>query len=181
MRILIVVAVIVALAGQEVVATTVYRCETDRGVIFSEIHCGEGAVKLSSENPEQPRFQPTDGSKIILPAPRLETFERLSSATAEQIVRQAGHPAARYTYEGVEHWLYPSVTRNGGGRVRSPKIYLESEYRRSLTRDGLWGAVVFLNGVATTRPATGTFGRMDPGVGAGLRVKFNKNSDSNLW
>jgi hypothetical protein len=67
------------------------------------------------------------------------------------------------------------------GRIRGAnQIYVESEYRRSLTRDGLWGAVVFVNGTSTTKSDAGTFGRLDPGVGAGLRVKFNKNTDTNL-
>jgi len=67
------------------------------------------------------------------------------------------------------------------GRIRGAnQIYLESEYRWSITRDGLWGAVVFLNGTSTARPETGTFAELDPGAGAGLRVKFNKNTDTNL-
>jgi hypothetical protein len=67
------------------------------------------------------------------------------------------------------------------GRIRGAnQIYLESEYRWSITRDGLWGAVVFVNTTGTTRSETGTFGRMDAGAGAGLRVKFNKHTDTNL-
>lgn len=67
------------------------------------------------------------------------------------------------------------------GRIRGQnQIYLESEYRWELTRDGLWGMVVFANLTSTTRPDTNTFGAFDPGVGAGLRIKFNKNTDTNL-
>lgn len=67
------------------------------------------------------------------------------------------------------------------GRIRGAnQIYVESEYRWSLTRDGLLGAVVFVNGTGTTREETNTFGRMDAGAGAGLRVKFNKNTNTNL-
>jgi hypothetical protein len=67
------------------------------------------------------------------------------------------------------------------GRVRGPsQIYLETEYRRTLTADGLWGLVVFLNLTATTNPQTQTFGRGDPGAGLGLRIKFNKYSNTNL-
>lgn len=67
------------------------------------------------------------------------------------------------------------------GRIRgTSQIYVESEYRWSLTRDGLWGAAAFVNGTTTTTADTGTFARMDIGVGAGLRIKFNKHTSTNL-
>ena len=67
------------------------------------------------------------------------------------------------------------------GRIRGAnQLYLESEYRWSITRDGLWGAVVFVNATTTTSPESGTFGRLDPGAGTGLRVKFNKHTSTNL-
>jgi hypothetical protein len=67
------------------------------------------------------------------------------------------------------------------GRIRGPnQIYLETEYRRVLTRDGLWGVVAFLNLTCTTNPETLTFGNADPGAGVGLRMKFNKHSNTNL-
>jgi hypothetical protein len=67
------------------------------------------------------------------------------------------------------------------GRIRgSSQVYVETEYRRALSRDGLWGAVVFVNLTCTTNPDSQTFGRGDPGVGVGLRMKFNKHSNTNL-
>jgi hypothetical protein len=67
------------------------------------------------------------------------------------------------------------------GRIRgADQIYLESEYRRALTRDGLWGAVAFLNATATTEAESGVFGRTDLGGGVGLRIKFSKHTDTNL-
>lgn len=67
------------------------------------------------------------------------------------------------------------------GRIRGAgQIYVESEYRWSLTSDGLWGAVVFVNGTSTTYQDTGTFSRLDPGLGAGIRIKFNKRTSTNL-
>jgi hypothetical protein len=66
------------------------------------------------------------------------------------------------------------------GRIRgTDQIYTEGEYRMSLSRDGLWGAVMFLNLTATTESA-GEFGSLDPGYGLGLRVKFNKRTSTNL-
>jgi hypothetical protein len=67
------------------------------------------------------------------------------------------------------------------GRIRGAnQIYVEAEYRRALTRDGLWGLVFFTNIVTTAHPETGVFAEPDPGVGVGLRVKFNKHTDTNL-
>ena len=67
------------------------------------------------------------------------------------------------------------------GRIRGrDQIYTECEYRVSLRRDGLLGAVVFMNLMATTIPEQGNFGLLDPGMGGGLRLKFNKHSDTNL-
>jgi hypothetical protein len=48
-----------------------------------------------------------------------------------------------------------------------------------LTADGLWGAVVFLNGTTSTTE-TGIFGGLDYAVGTGLRIKFNKHTATNL-
>ena len=62
----------------------------------------------------------------------------------------------------------------------SDQVYIEFEYRFGLTRDGLFGGVVFVNGMSTTEPDTGIFSRLDHGIGFGLRIKFNKYTDTNL-
>jgi hypothetical protein len=67
------------------------------------------------------------------------------------------------------------------GRIRGPnQIYVETEYRVPLTRNGLLGAVGFLNLTTTTQPDESIFGRVDKGGGVGLRIKFNKRSNTNL-
>jgi hypothetical protein len=67
------------------------------------------------------------------------------------------------------------------GRIRGRnQMYNEAEYRVPLTPDGLWGAVGFASLTATTGAAGSAFERVDPGGGVGLRVKFNKRSDTNL-
>jgi hypothetical protein len=58
--------------------------------------------------------------------------------------------------------------------------YLEAEYRRDITDDGLLGFVVFSNVNAVTEPATDRFSYLHPAAGAGLRVKFNKHSGTNI-
>jgi hypothetical protein len=66
------------------------------------------------------------------------------------------------------------------GRLRSPnQIYNEAEYRAVLRRDGLLGAVAFVNLTASSQTA-GNFGRGDPGIGVGLRMLFVKRTKTNL-
>ncbi len=67
------------------------------------------------------------------------------------------------------------------GRFRGTNmVYLESEYRFNLLRDGLLGGVVFINGQSLNSvPGTG-LGAMQPGYGAGLRIKLNKYSNTNV-
>lgn len=58
--------------------------------------------------------------------------------------------------------------------------YLEAEYRRDITSDGLLGFVVFSNVNAVTEPHTDRFSYLHPAAGAGLRIKFNKHSGTNI-
>jgi hypothetical protein len=59
-------------------------------------------------------------------------------------------------------------------------IYFESEYRRDITPDGLFGFVVFANINSASQPKTNTFEYWNPAAGTGLRIKFNKKSDTNI-
>jgi hypothetical protein len=56
----------------------------------------------------------------------------------------------------------------------------ETEYRRSITRDQLLGFVVFASMNSVTQPETGDFAYLHAAAGAGLRIKFNKHSGTNL-
>ncbi|MEO6314785.1 MAG: BamA/TamA family outer membrane protein [Chitinophagaceae bacterium] len=58
--------------------------------------------------------------------------------------------------------------------------YLETEYRRQLTANGLFGFVVFANLNSVTEPNKSQFAYLHPAAGAGLRIKFNKNSGTNI-
>ncbi len=58
--------------------------------------------------------------------------------------------------------------------------YLEAEYRKDITANGLFGFVVFSNFNAVTEPGTNQFAHINPAIGTGLRVKFNKNSATNI-
>lgn len=59
-------------------------------------------------------------------------------------------------------------------------IYLESEYRRDITDNGLFGFVVFANATAVTEPEKNRFKTIHPAAGTGLRIKFNKSSNTNI-
>jgi hypothetical protein len=67
------------------------------------------------------------------------------------------------------------------GRYRGQHmLYGEAEYRFDITRNGLWGGVVFVNGESFSEPANKGFRYVKPAAGFGVRLKFNKFSDSNL-
>jgi len=67
------------------------------------------------------------------------------------------------------------------GRYRGNDVlYSEAEYRYGITRDGLFGGVVFANLGSVTEPGSNQFKYLIPAVGVGLRVKFDKNNGANL-
>jgi len=68
------------------------------------------------------------------------------------------------------------------GRFRSNQLlYLETEYRYGITRNGLLGGVVFVNGQSLSEwPGNYQFKYVQPAAGLGLRVKLNKVSKTNI-
>lgn len=91
---------------------------------------------------------------------------------------------------GTPYLSLPSIgwdvyNRSGRGipqnRYRGSRLaYFETEYRRGITRDGLLGFVVFANTTSVTEPETNRFKYFHPAGGAGLRIKFNKSSNTNM-
>jgi Omp85 superfamily domain len=59
-------------------------------------------------------------------------------------------------------------------------LYLESEYRFGITKNGLLGGVVFANAESLSEFQTNRFQKVAPAAGTGLRVKINKHSDTNV-
>jgi hypothetical protein len=59
-------------------------------------------------------------------------------------------------------------------------LYFEGEYRFGITANGLFGGVVFANVVSASQFNTQHFYYWHPAAGAGIRVKFNKYSRSNI-
>ena len=65
------------------------------------------------------------------------------------------------------------------GRYRDQNmIYFEGEYRFVISHNGLFGGVIFAN--AQSFSSTTNFTTIAPGYGAGLRIKLNKFSKTNL-
>jgi hypothetical protein len=80
-------------------------------------------------------------------------------------------------------WDYNNRSGRGyaQGRIRARDlVYGEAEYRMALTRDGLFGAVAFLNFTSSSDAVSGALQTPDPGGGVGLRIKLNKNSNTNI-
>jgi hypothetical protein len=80
-------------------------------------------------------------------------------------------------------WDDPFNTGRGyiQGRFRGKNmVYLEAEYRCDITRNGLLGAVVFVNSQSFSSETYKELISFVPGWGAGLRIKLNKFSGSNL-
>jgi hypothetical protein len=92
-----------------------------------------------------------------------------------------GHPP--YLDLPAIGWDYNNRSGRGyaQGRIRAQNmVYGEAEYRMRLSRDGLWGAVAFLNLTSSSDAVSGALQTPDPGGGVGLRIKLNKNSNTNI-
>jgi outer membrane protein assembly factor BamA len=67
------------------------------------------------------------------------------------------------------------------GRFRSLNmIDQEAEYRFVVSRNGLFGGVVFVNAETFSNVLTGKYEVISPGAGLGIRIKLNKFSRTNL-
>lgn len=82
---------------------------------------------------------------------------------------------------GYDPALIPAGRGIEKGRYRSTAmLYFEAEYRFGISANGLFGAVVFSNITAPARINTQQFPDWHPAAGAGLRLKFNKYSRTNV-
>ncbi|MDR3679810.1 MAG: hypothetical protein P4L41_07580 [Flavipsychrobacter sp.] len=67
------------------------------------------------------------------------------------------------------------------GRYRGKNmVYAEGEYRFQISHSGLLGGVIFANAESFTEQASGNFEVISPGYGAGIRLKLNKFSRTNI-
>lgn len=58
-------------------------------------------------------------------------------------------------------------------------LYAEGEYRFDISRNGLFGGVSFLNFQSVT-DSNNRISGINPAIGGGLRIKFNKESNTNI-
>lgn len=67
------------------------------------------------------------------------------------------------------------------GRYRGNDMtYLEVEDRLTISRNGLFGIVVFGNAESFKRNLASRYNTIEPGCGAGIRLKLNKHSGANI-
>jgi hypothetical protein len=67
------------------------------------------------------------------------------------------------------------------GRYRGKNmVYAEGEYRFNISKGGLLGGVIFANAESFTEQGTNRFEVVSPGYGAGIRLKVNKFSRTNI-
>jgi len=59
-------------------------------------------------------------------------------------------------------------------------VYAETEYRFTLSRNGLFGGVIFANAQSVSDWPGNKFTTIYPAIGSGIRVKLNKYSGTNL-
>jgi hypothetical protein len=96
-----------------------------------------------------------------------------------------------FTFEGPPPYFdLPSTgwdanSNSGRGYIQSRlrgsnMIYLETEYRFSITKNRLLGGVLFLNCQSVTEQNSFQFLYFLPATGVGLRIKLNKISNANL-
>lgn len=69
------------------------------------------------------------------------------------------------------------------GRFRGEEmLYLETEYRQNISKNGLWGFVVFANttSISSRMNEVKFMQKFDVGGGVGVRLKLNKSSRTNI-
>ena len=59
-------------------------------------------------------------------------------------------------------------------------VYLETEYRFKISANGLFNGSVFVNGESFSKEQGSRLETVQPGYGAGIRIKLKKESKTNL-
>jgi hypothetical protein len=80
---------------------------------------------------------------------------------------------------------YDDFNSTGRGYVQSRfrgknMLYVESEYRFKILKNGLLNGVVFANAQSFSETATNKFEKILPSTGFGVRIKLNKHSNTNI-
>jgi outer membrane protein assembly factor BamA len=93
--------------------------------------------------------------------------------------------AGRPPYLDLPSTSWDTYSTTGRGYIQSrfrgaQMVYAEAEYRFKITRNGLLGGVVFLNGESFSAAPGTKLESIQPGYGPGLRLKLSKVSKTNL-
>ncbi len=126
MRKVILLAMGALLAASPAFAGSIYKCNTQEGVVFSQTPCAPDAIELKSGKSRKSR-QPSNAQEG--PAAGMidiRLFEEVGTETAEAIIELVGHPAAKYTHEGDEHWLYPNAIKVDDNIRLCPELLLRN-------------------------------------------------------
>jgi len=89
-------------------------------------------------------------------------------------------PYLDLTGTGLDSYNNTSRGYQQGRYVSKNMLAIEAEWRFNLSKDGLFGGVVFANTTAVSEMLTNQFQKLAPGFGIGLRVRFNKFSKTNI-
>ena len=117
------------------------------------------------------------------------------------LVSAAGSPGTYWLFgfgapwsllDPVPYLALPAITwdtynRSGRGYIQGRfrgknMVYEEAEFRFRISKDGLFGGVVFANFTTASNPFTGqkVFDAFAPGYGFGLRIMMNKKDRTNI-
>lgn len=114
-------------------------------------------------------------------------FQSLDSATKNVLAfwAMAQFTGGKPPYHNLPAIGWDTNNRSGRGylqgRIRGTKvIYGEAEYRRVLSRNGLFGAVAFGNITSAADATTRELSTPSIGGGLGLRLKLNSRTRSNI-
>lgn len=80
---------------------------------------------------------------------------------------------------------WDTYNRSGRGYIQGryrglSLVYTEAEWRFSLSQNGLWGGVAFVNNTFVSSETQKLFEKTAPGVGVGLRITMDKLTRTNL-
>jgi hypothetical protein len=93
--------------------------------------------------------------------------------------------SGRPPYLDLPSTSWDTYSTTGRGYIQSrfrgaQMVYAEAEYRFKITRNGLIGGVVFLNGQSFSAAEGTKLESIQPGYGPGVRIKLSKASKTNL-
>ena len=114
------------IAASPAIAGSIYKCNTQEGVVFSQSPCAPDAVKLKSGTAQKSSQPTTAQSAPAAGSIDVRLFDEVGGENVDTIIATVGHPAARYTHDGTDRWLYSNTVKIDDGRRLSPELLLEN-------------------------------------------------------